>query len=346
VIPHVRASILGGSGYVGGEIVRLLLQHDHVSVQQVTSERYRGKFVHSVHPNLRGRTRLRFVSADELDHCDVLFTCLPHGESAVRMEALRSTVDRIIDLGADFRLRDPDRYARTYAADHPAPDLLKEFVYGLPELNRAALRGTALATGTGCSAAATILALLPLTDAGVLDPELPIVVDAKFGSSAAGNKESAGSHHPERSGVLRVFEPAGHRHGAEVEESCGVNVEMTGTSYDAVRGILATVHAFLVEDLDEMTIWKLYREAYADEPFVRIVKERTGIHRVPEPKILAGSNYCDLGFYRDPRSKRLVVISALDNLMKGAAGNAVQAMNLMIGFPETTGLGFPGLHPV
>ena len=156
-----------------------------------------------------------------------------------------------------------------------------------------------------------------------------------------------GSHHPERSGAVRSYKPTGHRHVAEMLQVLGPsNIHFSATSIEMVRGILATCHVFLTEDLDEKAIWKLYREAYVNEPFIRIVKERTGIHRYPEPKLLAGTNFCDIGFERDPNSDRLVVLSAIDNLMKGAAGQAVQSFNLMHGFDETLGLGFPGLHPI
>lgn len=340
------ASILGASGYVGGEILRILLQHPEVDVVQVTSERHAKRPVHQVHPNLRGYTKLKFSPSAELEPADILFVCLPHGKSQDRIQDIESKFECWIDLGADFRLQDPERYQAWYKEEHRAPEALKAFVYGLPEIHRDRLVGARRITGTGCSAAAGILGLWPLTQAGVVDLERPVVMEAKFGSSAAGNKEGPGSHHPERSGVLRSFQPVGHRHTAEIEENTGVNLQMSGTSYDAVRGILATIHVPLARDLDEKAIWKIYREAYGQEPFVRIVKEARGIHRVPEPKILAGSNFCDLGFFRDPRSDRLVVLTALDNLVKGAAGNAVQAMNVAYEMPERLGLGFPGLHPV
>lgn len=342
---ELRVSILGASGYVGGEALRLLLDHPAVEVAQVTSERFRGKPIHLCHPNLRGRTKLKFSSVQDLEACDLLMVCLPHGKSQEKIDELKTKAGALIDMGADFRLADAARYEQWYGKAHTRPELLGEFAYGLPEVNRQALAGARLATGTGCSAAAGILGIYPLARAGLVSPERPVVMEAKFGSSAAGNKENPGSHHPERAGVLRSFQPVGHRHSAEIEETCGVTLEMSGTSYDAVRGILATIHVPLAEDLDEMAIWKVYREAYGDEPFVRIVKDKTGIHRVPEPKILAGSNYVDVGFHRDPRSNRLVVLVALDNLMKGAAGGAVQVMNRMHDFAETTGLGFPGLHP-
>jgi LysW-gamma-L-alpha-aminoadipyl-6-phosphate/LysW-L-glutamyl-5-phosphate reductase len=207
-------------------------------------------------------------------------------------------------------------------------------------------------------ATAAILGLVPLYRAGVVDTAIPLVVDAKVGSSANGAKPGAGSHHPDRSGAVRSFQPTGHRHTAELLQELGLAagkesgqqldqiIAFSATSVELVRGVLVTAHVFVKELLDERALWRIYREAYGREPFIRLVKERSGVYRYPEPKILAGSNYCDIGFEYEPEQQRVVVISALDNLMKGAAGNAVQSFNAMCGWDETTGLTFPGLHPV
>lgn len=341
----IRASIAGASGYVGGELLRLLLFHPQVSVAQATSERLAGTYVHHAHPNLRGVTDLQFVRADELDPCDALFLCLPHGRAMGRIDRFRGVAERIVDLSADFRLRDPDGYERWYGRRHPRPELLADAVYGMPELHRDRLAGAALVSGCGCNATATILALLPLAAAGVVDQ---VVVEVKAGSSEGGNEATAASHHPERAGSVRSYKPTGHRHQAEIWQELGdrLPLSFSATAVELVRGLLATAHVFLTESLDEKAVWRIFRRAYADEPFVRIVKARRGLYRYPEPKILAGSNYCDVGFELDAGSRRLVVMSALDNLMKGAAGQAVQAFNVMYGFDERAGLGFPGLHPV
>ncbi|MFT5172250.1 MAG: N-acetyl-gamma-glutamyl-phosphate/LysW-gamma-L-alpha-aminoadipyl-6-phosphate reductase [Gammaproteobacteria bacterium] len=341
----IQVSIVGGSGYSGGELLRLLSFHPHVSVQQVTSERLQGRFAHSVHPNLRGVTRLKFVSIDDLQACDVLFLCLPHGSAVQRIEAMQSLAPKIIDLSADFRLQDPALYETWYHKPHPRPELLNQFVYGIPEINRAAISKASHVSAAGCNATATILALRPFISRGLVDH---VVVEVKAGSSEGGNASSDASHHPERSGAVRSYKPTGHRHVAEMVQVLGTDVPIhfSATSIEMVRGILATCHLFLTEDLNEKDVWKLLRADYGDEPFVRIVKERSGIYRYPEPKILAGSNYCDIGFERDPHAQRLVVVSAIDNLMKGSAGQALQNFNLMHGFNEATGLGFPGLHPI
>ncbi|MGB0389361.1 MAG: N-acetyl-gamma-glutamyl-phosphate reductase [Ardenticatenaceae bacterium] len=340
----VRASIVGGSGYAGGELLRLLLAHPEVEVQQVTSQRYAKRFVYSTHPNLRGATRLKFSPVEALEPCDVLFLALPHGRAAEQIEHFASLAERLIDLSADFRLRDPALYQRWYGKEHPAPDWLERFVYGLPEVNREAIRNARYVSGVGCNATATNLALLPLAQNNLIERA---VVEVKVGSSEAGNRHTAASHHPERSGAMRSFAPTGHRHQAEILQALGdFELHFSATAVEMVRGVLCTAHVFLPEPLDEREIWRMYRKSYGNEPFMRIVKDRRGIYRYPEPKILSGTNYCDVGFERDPHTNRLVVISAIDNLMKGASGTAVQAMNLMMGWQEPTALEFVGLHPI
>lgn len=348
----VEVSILGASGYVGGELLRLLLAHPEVEVVQATSERHAGRFVYQVHPNLRGHTRLKFTPASTLQPTAVLFLALPHGRAQERVVEFARLAERIIDLSADFRLRDPALYEQWYGHPHAAPGWLEKFVYGLPEINREAIRGACYVSGVGCNATATVLALWPLFRANLVDRNRDIVVEVKVGSSEGGNRPSDASHHPERSGVVRSYAPVGHRHTAEVIQALAVTgevppVHISVTAVELVRGALATAHAFLRDDsISEKDLWRAYREAYQDEPFVRVVKERQGVYRLPEPKILAGSNHADVGFALDGNSGRVVSICAIDNLMKGAAGTAVQCLNLMMGWEETLGLTFPGLHPI
>ena len=337
-------SIVGGSGYTGGELLRLLLFHPHCSIQQVTSERFAGKFVHNAHPNLRKATRLKFCTVSEIEPCDLLFLCLPHGQSMGRIDEFRELAPKIIDLSADFRLKSTTLYENYYGRQHERADLLDSFVYGLPERHREAIKDADFVACPGCNATATILALSPLHARDLVES---VVVEVKAGSSEGGNAASDASHHPERSGAVRSYKPTGHRHVAEMKQELpGPAIHFSATSIEMVRGILATCHVFLKSNVTEKDVWKIYREDYADEPFIRIVKERSGIHRYPEPKLLAGTNFCDIGFERESDTNRLVVISAIDNLMKGAAGQAVQCLNLMLGLTETTGLEFPGLHPV
>lgn len=344
----MKVSIVGASGYVGGELLRLLLAHPEVEIAQVTSESRAGKPVTLVHPNLRRRTNLRFTKMQDLSPCDFLFIALPHGTVAPRAEELLSVAPRVIDLSADFRLRDPALYSVWYGLEHPRPDLLSQFVYGLPELHRKELREAKWVSGVGCVATAAILGLAPLVRRGLVDTD-KLVVDAKTGSSAGGREPSPASHHPERSGVIRSYAATGHRHTAEIEQELSFGrrprISLSVTAVDLVRGILATCHAFVEKSLSSKDLWNTYREDYGSEPFIRVVNERHGVHRWPDPKVLAGSNYCDVGFEVDPHVNRVVVLSALDNLMKGAAGSAVQCMNIMAGFPETAGLDFAGLHP-
>ena len=340
----VRVSIAGASGYAGGELLRLLLAHPQVEVAQVTSQRYAGRFVHGVHPNLRGHTDLKFTAIEALEACDLLFLALPHGQAAAQIAQFANLAGSIVDLSADFRLRDSATYERWYDRIHPAPDWLSRFVYGLPEISREALAGAKYASGVGCNATAVNLALLPLARSGLIERA---IVDLKVGSSEAGNSPGLAGHHPERSGAVRSFAPTGHRHQAEVQQALGdFPLHFSVTAVELVRGVLCTAHVFLNQDINERDVWQLYRASYGSERFIRLVKDRKGVYRYPEPKILAGTNYCDVGFERDPYSNRLVVISALDNLMKGAAGSALQSMNLMLGFPEETGLGLMGLHPI
>jgi len=217
----------------------------------------------------------------------------------------------------------------------------------LPELQREALRTASYISGVGCNATASLLALLPLVKNQLLDLQRSIIVDIKVGSSEGGASPNPGSHHPERSGVIRTFSAYGHRHTAEVRQELGLpDVHLTMTSVDLVRGALAAAHAFVLPGVSEKDLWRAYRAWAESELFVRLVKDRRGIYRVPEPKILSGSNYVDVGFDLDPESGRVISMAAIDNLMKGAAGSAVQAMNLMCGLEETVGLTFSGLHPI
>lgn len=342
----MKVSILGGSGYVGGELLRLLLRHPEVEIDRVVSHSMAGKPVARAHPNLRKATSLTFSPPDAWRPVDVTFIASAHGGSMGVTPRLLETGGRVIDMTADFRLKNPSLYPTYYHADHPRPDLLASAVYSLPELHRSEIKSARLLANPGCMAAASILALRPLVAAGLVDPERPVIVDAKSGSSASGRDGGPAALHPERSGVMRLYAPAGHRHTPEIEQEAGVPVAMSCHGVEAVRGVLATVHATARAPVDERALWKAYRAVYAEEPFVRIVHESDGHFREPEPKLLAGTNFCDVGFAVDAHAGRIVAIAALDNLMKGAAGNAVQSLNILGGWPETLGLDFLGLHPI
>jgi len=346
---QLHVSIVGGSGYTGGELLRLLLEHPQVKVQQVTANTNAGKFVGQVHPHLRGRTDLRFTTTEQLNPCDLLFLALPHGEAQRGISHYASLAPKIVDLSADFRLRDPDLYRAYYEEAHSAPEWLGRFVYGLPELYREALTGAAYASGVGCNATATILALWAAMKAGLLSPAQPLIADIKVGSSEAGASVTPSSHHPTRSGVVRPFQLVGHRHTAEVKQALApfgpFEPRLAITSVELVRGAAAAVHVSLPPDLSERDLWSIYRNTWGGEPFVRIIHDKQGLFRHPEPRLLAGTNYADVGWEYDPATGHAVLLCAIDNLGKGAAGSAVQCMNLMCGFEETTALDFGGFFP-
>lgn len=295
------------------------------------------------HPNLRGHIEHAFCTPEDIGTCDVVFLCMPHGQAASQLDRWRGVAPLVVDLSADFRLSDPAAYAAWYGGEHPDPVALGEAVYGLAEVSRDRLRGARLVSGVGCNATAMILALLPLSQAGLVRRA---IADIKVGSSEAGAEPGPGSHHPVRSRAARTYSAAGHRHLAEVTRALGdVDLDATVTAIEMVRGVLCTAHVEPVRPVSVKDLWKLYRDAYRDEPFVRIVADRSGSNRLPDPRVLVGSNHADVGFAVDERSGRIVALCAIDNLVKGAAGSAVQAMNLALGLPETTGLDFPGLHP-
>ena len=343
----ITASIVGGSGYGGGELLRLLLAHPCMEVKHVTSRSHLGEYVYQVHPNLRKHTQLKFSDPAVLGPVDVIFLAQPHGQAQHHIEKYARLAPKIIDLSADFRLRDPALYEQWYGEKHVAPEWLSKFVYGLPEHHRAEMAKANYVSGVGCNATASNLALLPLVRADLLDLSFPIFIEIKVGSSDGGVEGNSGSLHAERANVIRTFSAFGHRHTAEVIQEMGVNnISLTMTAVDLVRGVLATAHAKVKQGVTTKDLWKAYRELANENPFLRIVKEQRGIYRVPEPKILAGTNYADLGFELDESNGHIVSMCAIDNLMKGASGSAVQCMNLMMGWEETLGLEFIGLHPI
>lgn len=331
---------------MGGEIARILLTHPDFELKFVTSESNAKKPLAKVHPNLRGATDLKFCKISEVEKVDVVFSCLPHGELSKKIKDVEALGDKIIDSSADFRLKDPKDFEKWYGEAHAAPDEIKNWVYGLPEIHSAEIKKAKHIAIPGCTATSAILSIYPLIQAGLINPE-KIIFDLKVGSSGSGNKPNIGSHHPERSGVLRSYKLAGHRHTGEVIQELGLKSApgYSITSTPEVRGIVCHAHAFLAKDVDDKEIWKIYRDAYSETPFTRVVKEPSGIHALPEAKILSGTNFCDVGWVLDPEAKQIVAIAALDNLGKGAAGASVQCANLACGLEEKAGLEFLGLHP-
>ena len=352
----VRVGVAGASGYAGGELVRLLLKHGKVDLTFATSRRNVGEYLFRVHPNLRGLTDMQFIDNDPskmAGMADLVLTALPHGQSIGLISELVASGVKVVDLSADFRLKNPADYEVWYGFKHPNPDLLAKFVYAVPELNREEIARTNLAASPGCMAITSILAMAPLfKQRDVKIDREHVVVDAKIASSGAGGKPSLSTHFSERYGVVRPYKVAGHRHTGEIEQQLSwlaegkVTVSMSAHAINMVRGILSTCHVFYEGDLQNSAIWRMYRAMYGDKPFIRMVKDRKGPFRLPDPKVVIGSNFCDLGFELDERDHRIVAIGAIDNLLKGAAGNAVQVMNLMLGLDEKQGIYDAPLHPV
>jgi N-acetyl-gamma-glutamyl-phosphate/LysW-gamma-L-alpha-aminoadipyl-6-phosphate reductase len=347
-VSRLRVAVVGAAGYAGGELLRILMQHPRAEVVAATSERLAGRSLQHTHPVLRGRTTMQFTSRAALPDCDVVIAALPHGHTETLVDELLSRAPLLIDLSADFRLREPDDYQQWYGRVHSRPDLLGKAVYALPEVDRDRIRNASLLATGGCVATAAILALRPLTIAGLVDRTQPVVVDAKVGSSAAGAAPSRSSHHPHRSGAMRSFAPTGHRHTAEVRQETGLSrVAVSVTGVEAVRGVLVTAHVPLLDAAtDDGALRRTFRAAYGREQFIRVVHDHQGIHRHPEPRVLSGTNICDIGFERDPHAPRAVVLAAIDNLGKGSAAQAVHALNIHQGFGECEGLDFTGLYPI
>lgn len=350
----MRVGIIGGSGYVGGELLRLLIFHPKVEVTLVTSDKYAGEFVFMVHPNLRKVTQLKFVPLDLANiknNCDIVFTATPHGSAVKIVPKLLEMNLKVIDMSADFRLKTQEEYPKWYGWKHPYPKLLEEAVYGLPELHRQEIRSARLIACPGCMATATILGLAPLAKTGFIEND-KIVVDVKIGSSGGGAKPSQAAHHPERFGGVRIYSAVNHRHIAEIEQELNLiskeplTISFTPHAVNMVRGILSTIHTFLIKKPSLSEVWSIFRSQYENEPFVRLVKYRKGLYQLPDPKVVVGTNLCDIGFEIDSRTNRLVVLSAIDNLVKGAAGQGVQCLNILLDLDEKTGLESLGFHPV
>jgi len=350
----LRIGVIGGSGYVGGELLRLLLSHPQAELTTVVSRKYAGDFIFGVHPNLRGTTNLKFVPLELpqiKENCDLVFVAMPHGASVSVVPKLLEAGLRVIDMSADFRLKNSADYVKWYGWEHARPELLKNAVYGLPELHRQELKNASLIACPGCMATASILGLAPLVAADVIEKDR-VVIDAKIGSSGAGSKPSPATHHAEKFGGVRPYKPVGHRHIAEIEQELNfitnrpIIASLSTHTVNMVRGILATIHVFLTKPLTVREVWKILRSYYQNEPFIRFVRYQKGLYRFPDPKVVLGSNFCDIGFELDSHNNRLVILSAIDNLMKGASGQGVQCFNVVLGVDEKTGLENIGFHPV
>lgn len=338
----LKVGIAGATGYSGIELLRLLGDHPETEVVFAGTESYVGQELASVFPHLTDRIALQGRQADpeSLAECDVVFTALPHGVTMKLAPAVLAAGKRLIDLGADFRLRDTAAYEQWYKVKHEAQELQAEAVYGLPELFREQIRGARLVGNPGCYPTSCALAAAPLLKEGVVERR-GIIFDSKSGVSGSGRGVNLGVHFSEVNENFKAYNIAGaHRHTPEIEQTlsdlAGEQVVVTFTPHlvPMTRGILTTAYFQLKEEMNTEQVLSLFRDYYDREPFVRVRKAGD----LPATKQVAGSNYCDIGVQVDRRAGRVIVVAVLDNLVKGAAGQAVQNMNLICGLPETTGL--------
>ena len=345
-----KAAVIGGSGYGGGEMIRRLLLHPKVELVRVSSLDYVGEPLGAAHPNLEGQTELVFEDIPPEEAAagmDVVLLGLPHKVSAEVVPKLLPLGVRIVDMSGDFRLSDPALYEKYYGKKHPAPELLDEFVYGLPELFRERIKQSRFVASPGCFATTIELGLLPLARAGLLTG--PVETVAITGSSGSGVVPSAGTHHPSRSGNLRTYKPLVHQHMPEIEETLAkagakdFAIRFVPVSAPLSRGIFATSFAHVPASVGQDELRKLLRDAYGPEPFVRVPEKR-----LPEVVAIAGSNHAEVAMIAGPveGDTRLVTcFSVTDNLIKGGAGQAIQNMNLVLGLDERLSLEDPGQYP-
>jgi N-acetyl-gamma-glutamyl-phosphate reductase common form len=340
----IRAAIFGGSGYGGSELLRILLFHPSVEIALVTANEHAGKLVGDVHQNLRGLTDLQFLPApadlSSLADIDVAFFALPHGQALSQVQKLPNGV-KVVDLSGDFRIDDPEVFSRYYALEHAGAEMQSKFVYGLTETNAESIRSAQYIANPGCFATSTLLALAPMVKSGLSTGK--IIVDAKTGSSGSGAKPASNTHHPQRMNSFYAYKPFTHQHRPEIEQ----HLRQVGAfdnelifmthSLPVSRGIFASCYLETKLNMTNEDVENLYRHFYEDSYFVRIVKGSPDINWVKN------TNFCDIAAHSN--GKQIVVFSAIDNLVKGAAGQAVQNMNLMFGLEETIGLVFPGGNP-
>ena len=341
-----RIGIVGGTGYTGLELIRLLLGHPDVEVAVVTSRSEAGRRVADMFPNLRGYLDLEFMEPDpqRLAKCDLVFFATPNGTAMRMVPELIDSGVRLVDLAADFRLRDPALWERWYGMPHACPDLLQEVVYGLPELNRDAIGNARLVANPGCYPTAISLGFTPLLQAGVIDTGR-LLADAKSGVSGAGRKASVASLMAETGESFKAYGIQGHRHLPEIRQTltgvCGSELGLTFVPHlvPMIRGIEATLYAFL--EKTQLDLQALFEDRYQGEYFVDVMPQ--GSH--PETRSVRGANLCRIAVHRPQDGEVVVVSSVIDNLVKGAAGQAVQNMNLMLGLDETTGLEIVPIQP-
>lgn len=347
----MRAGIIGASGYTGAELMRLLHGHPLLEVSYITAGTYAGKRVSELYPQLSPYSQMVYRSYDvgeALESAELFFICLPHGESMLVVPELLQGRARVVDLSADFRLASNEAYRQWYGLEHSCPDLLARAVYGLPEIKRDEVRGAELVAVPGCYPTASILALAPLLrDAGLADLDQKIVIDAKSGVSGAGRGLTLETHFPQCEGSVKPYNVGRHRHLPEIEQFLSelardrCSIVFAPHLVPMSRGILVTAYVRLKEGRGAGEIRQRYEEFYREEPFVLVLDEG----EFPQTKAVMGTNCCHLGVTVDGDGEWVVVASAIDNLVKGASGQAVQCANIMLGWDETTGLEALGLFP-
>ena len=344
----IKAAVLGATGYAGIELVRLLTSHPEVSIEILGSHTFAGQKISDVYKNFNHvlEKECEELDLDKVGACDVAFTALPHGASKSVIPSLLEKGLKVIDLSGDYRYDDVAVYEKWYGEKHSSPELLKESVYGLPELHRDKIKNARLIANPGCYPTCSFLSIYPLAKAGLIDMK-SVIVDAKSGTSGAGRGAKVANLYCEVNESIKAYGVATHRHTPEIEEQLSYAsgqeavINFTPHLVPMNRGILVTAYANLVKDVTEEEIRKIYEDAYKDEQFVRFLN--AGV--CPETRWVEGSNYVDVNVKVDERTHRVIMMGAMDNLVKGAAGQAVQNMNLIFGLPETEGLLMPPVFP-
>ncbi|MGV7220822.1 MAG: N-acetyl-gamma-glutamyl-phosphate reductase [Nitrospinales bacterium] len=343
-----KVSIAGATGYTGLELLRLLLQHPDIQINTLSSETYAGKNIAEVFPSMAGQADFVLSKLDEgiAEGCDILFLALPHTASMEKMSGFLKSDCRVIDLSADYRLHDADTFANWYKIQHKNPENINNAVYGLPELHRTEIKNSKLVANPGCYPTSVILGLAPIFNVDWVDSH-GIIADCKSGISGAGRKVNLGVHYSEANEGVSAYNLAEHRHTPEIEQEISllagekINISFSPHLMPMTRGMLSTIYVNLKSSIELDMALEHYQKFYKDEPFVRILAK--GIYA--NTKFVSYSNYCDIGLQVDQRNNRMIITSAIDNLIKGASGQAIQNMNIMLGLDEKTGLNSPGIFP-
>lgn len=337
----IKVGIVGGSGYTGEILVGMALRHPEAKLVFVTSESHKNEKVSDVYPHLEGVCDLSYKAPD-IDKlagsADIVFLALPNGNAMNIAPKILDAGAKVVDLSGDFRFKDAKIFKDWYKIDHSSKELLGKAVYGLPEIEN--IKGASLVANPGCYATASILGLYPLVKQGLIDPD-NIVVDAKSGVSGAGKSLTDDTHFPNCNEGISAYKVASHRHTPEIEQELGKGINITFTPHlvPMTRGILSTIYAKANKPVDEVKLTKLFKDFYKGKPFVRVVE------KMPSTKYVYGTNYCDIAIKYDKRTNSIIILSAIDNLVKGASGQAIQNMNIMFGLRETAGLEQVAIYP-